>query len=97
MLKKWNIYEISSSDKQHGVKMRGRIRKFAIENNIELLTENASDKENVVRFALSDASTLPQVKEFVATIVENPQIDEVMAGVVNPILSKLKVNLIERY
>lgn len=97
MLTKWNIYEIFSSDQQHGVKMRGRIRKFAIENNINLLTENASDKENVVRFAISDDSSLELVKAFVASIVSDPQVDKVMSEVMNPVLSKLKVNLIERY
>lgn len=49
----WNIYEIeSNADTLHGVMLRGRIRKFSIENNINCLTENASDKENAVRFAL---------------------------------------------
>lgn len=50
---KWDIYEISCDcELLHGVKLRGRIRKFSIENNLTLLTENTSDKENVVRFAI---------------------------------------------
>ena len=49
----WDIYEIqSNADALHGVMLRGRIRKFTIENNITCLAENASDKENTVRFAL---------------------------------------------
>ena len=49
----WDIYEIQSdADTLHGVMLRGRIRKFTIENGITCLTENASDKENTVRFAL---------------------------------------------
>lgn len=32
--------------------LRGRIRKFGIENNIVVLAENTEDKENSVRIAL---------------------------------------------
>jgi len=47
---KWDVYQINTEDsKIHGVKLRGRIRKFALENEFNLLIENATDEENVVR------------------------------------------------
>jgi hypothetical protein len=53
MVLSWDFYEIRSSGALlHGVKLRGRIRKFTIENDISCLMENAVDEENVVRFAL---------------------------------------------
>ncbi|MEI6400022.1 MAG: hypothetical protein WCO58_00680 [bacterium] len=49
----WDIYQVNSvSANLIGVKFRGTVRKFAIENDIVLLAENAQDEENTVRFAL---------------------------------------------
>ena len=40
----WDIYEIESGgDALHGVMLRGRIRKFTIENRTTCLMENATD------------------------------------------------------
>lgn len=52
-LLKWNIYEIST-DKTSitGAMFRGRIRKLGLENNFNVLVENAEDIENRVRFAI---------------------------------------------
>ncbi len=48
-MQNWDIYEITTENTPiHGVMFRGRIRKYAIENEIELLTENANDIENAV-------------------------------------------------
>lgn len=94
----WDIYEIESgADALHGVMLRGRIRKFSIENDIVCLVENASDKENVVRFALLAQTDPVSVMAFVQGMVPGAQISKVLESVQNPVLSKLKVNDISRY
>lgn len=94
----WDIYEIRSTDTVlHGIKLRGRIRKFSIENEILCLVENASDEENVVRFALHAGSDPRQVIDFVQSILPGATITEPLKNVPNPVLSKIKVNDLERY
>jgi hypothetical protein len=95
---KWTIYEVSSkSSKLHGVKFRGRTRVYGIDNNIDILTENATDAENTVRFALLDKKDLIDLKTMIGAIVPDAEIGEVLTQVENPVLSKLKVNFHERY
>jgi hypothetical protein len=94
----WNIYEITTeSTPIHGVMLRGRIRKFALENEIELLTENASDTENTVRFALHSEQEPNQVIDFIKTLITDSKVELVLENIKNPVLSKLKVNKEERY
>lgn len=94
----WDIYEINSdANTLHGVMLRGRIRKFAIENGITCLTENASDKENVVRFALLNNDEPIRIFEFVQSLIPGAVIEKVLESIENPVLSKLKVNDITRY
>jgi hypothetical protein len=94
----WNIYEIESdADTLHGVMLRGRIRKFTIEHNITCLAENASDKENVVRFALLSDTEASVVINFIQKLIPGATASLVMENVENPILSKLKVNDMSRY
>lgn len=94
----WNIYEIeSNADTLHGVMLRGRIRKFSIENNINCLTENASDKENAVRFALLEDTDSSVTTEFIQKIIPEAKVKLVLESVENPVLSKLKVNDSSRY
>jgi hypothetical protein len=94
----WNIYEIESNvETLHGVMLRGRIRKFAIENNITCLAENASDKENTIRFALLDRIDPLTTIEFIKKIIPDTSVKLVLESVENPVLSKLKVNDISRY
>lgn len=94
----WDIYEIQSdADTLHGVMLRGRIRKFTIENEISCLTENASDKENVVRFALLANSDVSKVTEFVQKLLPGAAVSKVLGAIENPVLSKLKVNDLSRY
>ena len=99
---KWNIYQVNSSlSNLIGVKFRGTLRKFSIENNINLLTENASDEENVVRFALiadnNEKNILEKIENFVKSIINDSTIKIVLSETINPILSKLKNNDISRY
>jgi len=94
----WDIYQIESvKEKLLGIKLRGRIRKFAIGNNIECLTENASDVENSVRFGITSGSDCEEVVNFIQEIVGQVKIIKVIEKIENPVLSKLKVNDISRY
>ncbi len=94
----WDFYEIRSSGAVlHGIKLRGKIRKFSIENEISCLMENASDEENVVRFALLANSDSKQITDFVKSLVPEAVITESLKNIPNPVLSKLKVNDPTRY
>lgn len=98
MLLSWNVYEIrSDNDALHGVKLRGRVRKFAIERGLTCLVENASDEENVVRLALLCGSSPDSITEFVEALVPGTKMIEIMREVPNPVLSKLNVNDVSRY
>jgi hypothetical protein len=94
----WDIYEIESDTHAlHGVKLRGRIRKFSIENDIVCLSENASDKENVVRFALLTDTEEKEIVEFVQNLLPGVSISQVMKAIENPTLSKILINDHTRY
>lgn len=98
MILHWDFYEIrSTSVVLHGIKLRGRIRKFTIENEITCLMENASDEDNVVRFALLADSDPKPVFKFIQSMVSEAIITESLRNIQNPILSKLKVNDSSRY
>ena len=95
---KWNIYEISAQQSSlNGVMLRGRIRKFGLERAMNVLAENAEDLENGVRFATTSPEDAQQVSEYVLSIIGDANVQLVSEQVVNPVLSKLKVNLADRY
>lgn len=100
---KWTIYTlwtVSSTENLIGVMLRGRIRKFGIENNIDILAENGEDNKECVRIALlteSANSTLPLVKEYLLKIIPSIKVTQEITGIPNPILSKLKCNDESRY
>ncbi len=98
----WDIYQVNSATQNLiGVKFRGTVRKFAIENNFVLLAENAQDEENTVRFALVENTyeekLLQQITDFIRSIIADAEIKQVLDKVPNPILSKLKNNDVSRY
>lgn len=94
----WTIYEvISAAAKLHGVKFRGRLRVYGIDNDIDVLVENATDKENCVRFALKDVDSTEQISDYIHQLSDDLEINIVMEDVKNPVLSKIKVNYHERY
>lgn len=93
----WDLYEIRSGATLHGIKLRGRIRKFSIENDLTCLMENASDEDNVVRFALLAGTEPNIVVDFVKTLLPEAGISVVLTNIPNPVLSKLKVNDPSRY
>ncbi len=94
----WKIFEITTKNTPiHGVMLRGKIRKFSIEQSFLLLTENAVDKENCVRFAVSSDGDARKVVAYLHSLIEDVQIAEVAKNILNPVLSKLKVNDESRY
>lgn len=92
----WDIYEISSSESLQGVMLRGRLRKFAIQEHVNLLTENDEDGE-IVRFAIIEESDSESISTFVRSIIPDAVVIRVRENVSNPVLSKLKVNEDDRY
>jgi hypothetical protein len=98
----WDIYQVNSATENLiGVKFRGSLRKYAIENNFVLLAENAQDEENTVRFALIESTyeqeLLQKITAFIGTIISDGEVKRVLNNIPNPILSKLKNNDASRY
>lgn len=97
-LLEWQIYEITAKQSSlNGVMLRGRIRKFGIEHEFDILAENTEDAENGVRFAVLDQTYGQAVSDYVKSIIPDSEIRLVSTDVVNPVLSKLKVNQADRY
>ena len=97
-LLKWHMYEVAADTSSlNGVMLRGRIRKFGIEHGLNVLVENAEDKENGVRYAVMNVNDGERIGECIRSIVFDAQVTLVGENVVNPVLSKLKVNLEDRY
>jgi len=98
----WDIYQVNSGTQNLiGVKFRGTLRKYSLDNDIVLLAENAQDEENTVRFALVagmyEVTSLHNITEFIKTITSDAVVQKVLPNTPNPILSKLKNNDISRY
>ncbi len=94
----WDIYEITTkSTPINWVKLRGRIRKFGLENNINILTENTQDIAASVRFAVLELESADWIIEYLQNIIGDVSIELVLESVKNPVLSKLKINKEERY
>ncbi len=89
----WDVYEISSFNvKLHGVKCRRRIRNFGIKSNIDVISENAVDKENVVRFAVISKTDVSKLIDFVYGQFGDVKIENIARAIKNPVLSKWKIN-----
>lgn len=89
----WDVYEISSSNvKLHGVKCRRRIRNFGIKERFNVIVDNATDKENVVRFAIISDTEISGLINFIREQLGNVEIENIAQSIKNPILSKWKVN-----
>lgn len=94
----WDIYEITSAESSlNGVMLRGRIRKLAIENNLNVLVENTEDVQNGVRFAVTNTKDADLVIEYLHSIIKDVEVELRLSGIVNPVISKLKVNDESRY
>jgi len=89
----WDVYEMDSSlSRLHHVKCRRRIRNFGIKNNFDVLSENAVDKENVVRIAVVHGQDIHSLKDYLAEEFEDIEITKIESGISNPVLSKWKIN-----
>jgi hypothetical protein len=94
----WDLYELSAiTSPLTGVKMRGRIRKFAIESNINLLVENTEDVSGQVRFAIRHGESVELIYKFLKSIAQDIHVELVKEKVVNPVLSTLGINNSSRY
>ncbi|MFT4304823.1 MAG: hypothetical protein ACMXX8_01915 [Candidatus Woesearchaeota archaeon] len=94
----WDIYEISTEKSQiTGVKIRGRIRKLCLENKRNVLAENCEKNDNLVRFAIPNKEDPKLIIDYLKNILSDVKIKLVKEKIANPILSKLKVNIEERY
>ncbi len=94
----WDLYEVvSTTGPLVGMKFRGTLRKFALDRGINLLTENASDAENTVRFAVLAGADVSTVSAMLTTLVPQSTVTCIHTSVKNPVLSKLRVNDAERY
>ena len=94
----WRVYDISAETSSlNGIMLRGRIRKLGIEKGFNVLAENTEDRENGVRFAVLTEADADIIKSYLNTIANDISISLLESGVVNPVLSKLKVNIESRY
>ena len=94
----WNIYEIKTQFSSiNGVMLRGKIRKLCLENKRNVLVENTEDIEKSVRFAIPINDDPFLIKEYLNSILSDVNINLVLENVPNPVLSKLKVNIEDRY
>lgn len=94
----WDIYEITAATSSlNGVMLRGRIRKYGIDHSIELLVENTEDRQNGVRFAVQNDRAATEIRQYVTSIIHDATIELTLKNVINPVLSKLKVNDASRY
>ncbi len=94
----WDLYEIKTkSSPITGVMLRGRVRKFCLDKNRNVLIENAEGIKNVVRFAVPSGEDISAIKEYLKSILPDVLIEQIKMNIKNPILSKLKVNLEDRY
>lgn len=94
----WDVYEINTkSESMRGMKIRGRIRKFGVDNKKNLLVENTEDDDNAVRFAIPSGEDPTEVISYIKEIVPSSEVKQVLKKTPNPVLSKIKVNHYERY
>lgn len=94
----WDVYEIKTkSSPITEVMLRGRVRKFCLENNRNLLIENAEDSKNIVRFAVPSGEDISDIKKYLEKILSDVFVEKIKSKIPNPVLSKIKVNLEDRY
>lgn len=94
----WDVYEISSEKSSlNGVMLRGRIRKLGIVHGFNVLAENTEDATNKVRFAVLNSQDKELVVTYLKSIIDDVRISVVLEKCVNPVLSKIKVNVESRY
>src|SRR6266567_3782863 len=94
----WNIYNIHTDTTEiHGVMLRGRIRKLGLEQDFNVLCENATDEDRCVRFAVLHGEDSIIIIDYLKRIIPGVKAGLILENVKNPVLSKLKVNKEDRY
>lgn len=99
----WKIYEVTSKNDLQGIKFRGRLRKWATLEEYNLLVENDEVNKNCVRYAVLDenfgATQINNeiIKDFIKDKIDQDANITFIGSVQNPVLSKLKVNNMDRY
>lgn len=94
----WDIYTVEpTTDPITGVKFRGRVRKYCIGKQCNVLLENAEDQDGCVRFAIAAGDDPGDIIEYIKSLVPTVTVNLSEQEVHNPVLSKLKVNIIDRY
>lgn len=94
----WDVYTVlPTTDPITGVGFRGRVRKYCVENECNVLLENAVDQDGCVRFAVLTGTDASHIIEYINSIVPTATVDLSERAVTNPVLSKLKVNNVARY
>lgn len=97
-LLKWFVYDVTATQSAlNGVQMRGRTRKFAVENGIDLLIENTEDIPNAVRFAVLNENDAKTISDYIHSIATDAEIALARQDVPNPVLSKITVNNPDKY
>ena len=92
------MYEVSSEKYSlTGNMVRGRLRKFCLEKNINLLVENTQDKDAHIRFAVISGNDISLIKDFLKIHFDDVQVELVFEKIKNPILAKVKCNIEKRY
>lgn len=96
-LLRWDVYEVTTEESPlQGRKLRGTLRKFANQQQINFLVENDCF-ENIVRFALLNGESPKMMNDFLMSIVPDATIEQIESGIPNPVMSKMKINIDERY
>jgi hypothetical protein len=94
----WDIYEITTkSSPITGVMYRGRLRKFALVHNRNILAENTTDVDKAVRFAIPHGEDPQDIIDFIKKLTPDAEVELVRKHIPNPVLSRLKVNIEDRY
>lgn len=94
----WDIYEIKTHKTPiNGVMLRGRIRKLCLGLHRNVLVENTQDIEKFVRFAIPSSEDPADIITYLHKILPDVNVTLVLENIPNPILSKLKVNIEDRY
>jgi len=81
--------------KFRGVDFCGRLREFSINQSLNLLVDNATDKENIVRFAVVIGQKIDVLLDFINGIVQDAEVKLSYPSIKNPALSNMWVNRIE--
>ncbi len=89
----WDIYDITAGGASlHGVSLQGRLRKLALQIDMDLLVEHAFDLTNHVRFAVVAGTDVTPIEEYLNDTMPHLRVKRVARDVANPVLTKMHIN-----